>query len=82
MGGMDNNEYRTQLIVKAYHCAEGKNHIQNACEGWELFVDQEMLKIDQFEELILSVENGDTFLSPTINLQNCIPHFVIIWIKS
>ncbi|MDM5333995.1 hypothetical protein QUF56_12230 [Ureibacillus composti] len=78
---MDNNEYRTQLIVRSYHCAENPESFQKECEGWFLFVGHGIFKLQHFGELILSVEKGDIFLSSKITLQNRIPHFVVKWFE-
>lgn len=76
---MDNNEYRTMIIVKAYEFSECVPTAAKQCEDWSLTTSNGSLELRHANKIILSVLNKDINLSSGINASNKLPYFVEQW---
>lgn len=76
---MDCNEYRTQLIVKAYEFAEQGLTEYRTCETWTLETNNGNFELRQNNNIVLSVFNDKTYLNSIISVTNRLPFFVENW---
>lgn len=76
---MDNNEYRTMLIVKAYEFSECVPTVAKQCEDWTLITTNGDFEIRHKNKIVLSISNKNTNLSSNINSFNRLPFFVEQW---
>lgn len=76
---MDNNEYRTKIIVNAYEFAERVQSIKLTCEDWFLLLQDGELELRQDSNVILSVTKQHTRLISDISISNHLPYYVEQW---
>ncbi|MFY0520555.1 hypothetical protein ACOMCU_22400 [Lysinibacillus sp. UGB7] len=77
---MDDNEYRTHLIVKAYEFAEKIPSICITSENWSLTTNNGDFELKHGNILILSVTNKSTNLDSNVSRSNQLPYFVEQWL--
>lgn len=76
---MDTNDYRTQIITKAYDYSLLANTTNYSCENWTFEAEEGTLSLCHGELNILKVFNGDVFLNSTISMENQLPYFAKMW---